>query len=71
MRDVTERGMDHVVILGLQAFNQLVAYHAHERRGFSFQIVEPVLWSQLVLDVLDIWILDFVCVELRFLYHYA
>ena len=63
--------MDHVVILGLQAFNQLVAYHAHERRGFSFQIVEPVLWFLLVLDDFDIRILDFVQVELSFLYHYA
>ena len=54
-----------------QVVNQLVAYHAHERRSFSFQIVKPVLWSLLVLDAFDIRILDFVQVELGFLYHYA
>ena len=37
----------------------------------GFQIAEPVLWSLLVLDVFDIQILDFVQVELGFLYHYA
>ena len=31
--DVAERGVGHVAVLGLKAFHQLNAHHAHERRS--------------------------------------